>query len=140
MICVLKDNIVCAIYVNDPILWSPDNSKIGQVISGLKELNFELTDGEGIDTFLGINIDRVDNDTVMREYRTSVHTILIIGISLYEWFRTYTPSQIVTVRSPEWTTRQYYSIISGYEPNKFNRNLPLLCPLVLLHSNVSLTV
>ena len=64
MICVLKDNIVCAIYVNDPILWSPDNSKIGQVISGLKELNFELTDEEDVDLFSGINIDTADDDTI----------------------------------------------------------------------------
>ena len=38
-----KDNIICTIYVDDAICWSPDDSKIDQVISRLKGLNFELT-------------------------------------------------------------------------------------------------
>ena len=59
-----KDNLICDIYVNDTIFWSPSDSKIDQIISGLKGLNFEFTDEGDVDSFLGIKIDTTDDDTV----------------------------------------------------------------------------
>ena len=53
-----KDNIICAVYVDDTVFWSPDESKIDKVISDLKTLKFELTDEGEVDSFLGIKIDK----------------------------------------------------------------------------------
>ena len=48
----IKKDIVCAVYVDDTIFWSPDDSKIESTISELKALNFELTDKGEVDSFL----------------------------------------------------------------------------------------
>ena len=45
---------MCAIYVDDAIFCSPDDTKIVQTISKLKELNFDLIDKGLADSFLGI--------------------------------------------------------------------------------------
>ena len=59
-----KDGFICAIYMEDKIFWSPDDSKIDWTISELKSLNFDLIyDGE-VDSFLGIKIDTLDDDTL----------------------------------------------------------------------------
>ena len=38
----MKDDIIYAVYVDDTIFWSPDDSKIESTISELKDLNFDI--------------------------------------------------------------------------------------------------
>ena len=39
-----KDDVICAIYVDDTIFWLPDDSNIDQTITELKAPYFDLTD------------------------------------------------------------------------------------------------
>ena len=59
-----KDDVICAIYVDDTIFWWPDDSKIDQKTGELKTLNFDLTDEGEVDSFLGIKIDTADENTI----------------------------------------------------------------------------
>ena len=45
-----KDEDICAIYIDDTIFYSPDDSKIDQKISELKALNFDLIDEGEVDS------------------------------------------------------------------------------------------
>ena len=71
-----KYDIICAIYVDDTIIQSPDDYKIDQVISGLKELNFELIDEGDVDSFLGIKIDTADDDTIIMSQPALIEKII----------------------------------------------------------------
>ena len=61
-----KNNIVCAIYVDDTIFWSPDESIIDTTISELKSLNFDLTDEGDVDSFLGVKIDTDEDGAIIK--------------------------------------------------------------------------
>ena len=71
-----KDNIICAVYVDDTVFWSPDESKIDKVISDLKTLKFELTDEGEVDSFLGIKIDKDKEGNVTMTQRGLIDTII----------------------------------------------------------------
>ena len=61
-----KNNIVCAIYVDDTIFWSPDESIIDTTISKIKSLNFDLADEGDVDSFLGVKIDTDEDGTIIK--------------------------------------------------------------------------
>ena len=71
-----KDNIICAVYVDDTVFWSPDESNIDKVISDLKSLKFELTDEEEVDSFLGINIDKDKDGNITMTHRGLTDAII----------------------------------------------------------------
>ena len=71
-----KNNIVCAIYVDDNIVWSLDESIIDTTISDLKSLNFDLTDEGDVDSFLGVKIDTDENGTITMSQPTLTDTII----------------------------------------------------------------
>ena len=78
-----KVDFICAIYVDDTICWSPDDSKIDNTISELKELNFDLTNEGSVDSFLGINIDTTDDSTITMNQPALIETIIkTLGLEL----------------------------------------------------------
>ena len=64
-----KKDILCAVYIDDTIFWSPSDSKIEYTISELKSLKFDLTDEGDVDSFLGIHIenDEMGNITMTQK-------------------------------------------------------------------------
>ena len=60
----LKEDIICAIYVDDTIFWSPNEVNIDKIISELNVLNFDLTDKGEVDSFLGIEFDTKDDGKI----------------------------------------------------------------------------
>ena len=71
-----KDDVICAIYVDDTIFWSPDDTKIDQTITELKALNFDLTDEGEVDSFLGIKIETTDDNTITMSQPALTDTII----------------------------------------------------------------
>ena len=71
-----KDDIICAVYVDDTVFWSPDESKIDKAISELKALKFELTDEGEVDSFLGIKIDKDAKGNITMTQRGLIDTII----------------------------------------------------------------
>ena len=59
-----KDNVICAINVDDTICWPPDYYKIDQTISELEDSNFDLIDERVVDSFLGVKIDTAEDGTI----------------------------------------------------------------------------
>ena len=72
----LKEDMICAIYVDDTIFWSPNEIKIDETISELKALNFDLTDEGEVDSFLGIKIDTADDGTITMSQPALIETII----------------------------------------------------------------
>ena len=72
----LKDDIICAIYVDDTIFWAPKDSIIDKTISELRALNFDLTDEGDVDSFLGIKIDTADDKTITMSQPALTDTII----------------------------------------------------------------
>ena len=50
------------LYTDDSILAGPDNEDIAQVIKDLKGANLDVTDEGNMEDFLGINIERKDEE------------------------------------------------------------------------------
>ena len=71
-----KDDVICAIYVDGTIFWSPDDTKIDQTISELKALDFDLTDEGVVDSFLGIKIDTKEDGTIAMSQPALTDTII----------------------------------------------------------------
>ena len=71
-----RDNVICAICVDDTIFWSAGDSKIDETISELKALDFDLIDEGVVDSFLGIKIDTVEDGTINMTQSTLTHTII----------------------------------------------------------------
>ena len=60
----IKDGVICAVYVDDTIFWSPDDSKIESTISELKAPNCVLTDKGEVNSFLGIAINKDEKGNI----------------------------------------------------------------------------
>lgn len=60
----MKTNIICVIYVDDTIFFSPKNSIIDTHINHLKQ-NFELIDEGDVNEFLGIKIQKEKDGTII---------------------------------------------------------------------------
>ena len=71
-----KKDVICAIYVDDTIFWSPNESKIDSTISDLKALDFELTDERDVDSFLGVQIDTTKDGVVKMTQTGLIDTII----------------------------------------------------------------
>ena len=71
-----KVDIICAVYVDDTVFWSPGESKIEKAISELKALKFELTDEGEVDSFLGIKIDKDAKGNITMTQRGLIDTII----------------------------------------------------------------
>ena len=72
----LKVDIICSIYVDDTIFWSPNNSSIDKKISKLKDLNFDLMDEGDVDSFMGIKLDTADDKTITMSQPALTDTIM----------------------------------------------------------------
>ena len=76
-----KTNIVFAIYVDDTIFGSPNESIVDTTISELKSLNFDITYEEDVDSFLGVRIDTDENGKVTKSQPALIYTIIkLLGL------------------------------------------------------------
>jgi len=50
------------LYTDDSILAGPDKDELKQVIANIKSVGLDVTEEGDIEDFLGVNIDRVDDD------------------------------------------------------------------------------
>eukprot|EP00957_Ditylum_brightwellii_P199932 15241194-Ditylum_brightwellii.AAC.1 len=57
----IKNNIICAVYVDDTIFFAPDDSIIDKEISLPKSKKIDLTDKGEVDAFLGIRFNHQEN-------------------------------------------------------------------------------
>ena len=56
-------DVLVVTYVDDTIIWSPDESAIDKTIKDLEDAGFDLTDEGDVDSFLGIDIKRHDDNS-----------------------------------------------------------------------------
>ena len=68
--------MICAVYVDDTIFWSPNDANIDKTISKLKALKFELTDQREVDPFLGIKTDTAKDETITMSQLVLIETII----------------------------------------------------------------
>jgi len=62
--CVFyRGNVMYVLYTDDSILAGPDKDELKQVIADIKSAGLDVTEEGDIEDFLGVNIDRVDDDT-----------------------------------------------------------------------------
>ena len=62
--CVFyRGNVMHALHADDSILAGPDKDELKQVIADIKSAGLDVTEEGDIEDFLGVNIDRVDDDT-----------------------------------------------------------------------------
>jgi len=62
--CVFhRGNIMHVLCTDDSILAGPDKDELKQVIADIKSAGLDVTEEGDIEDFLGVNIDRVDDDT-----------------------------------------------------------------------------
>ena len=62
--------------MDDTICWSPDGTKIDQIISEIKVLDVDLTNEGVIDSFLGIKVDTAEDRTINMTQPTLPQTII----------------------------------------------------------------
>eukprot|EP00957_Ditylum_brightwellii_P158090 12033501-Ditylum_brightwellii.AAC.2 len=60
----IKDNVICVVYVDDTIFYSPSNDAINREISSLKSAGLDLTDKGDTNAFLGIQMSK-DKDNII---------------------------------------------------------------------------
>jgi len=58
---------------DDSILVGPDKDELKQVIADIKSAGLDVTEEGDIEDFLGVNIDRVDDDTYLPCATASMH-------------------------------------------------------------------
>ena len=115
-LCIKKDVLVVT-YVDDTIIWSPHESKINKTIRKLKDLNFELTDEGDVDSFLGIQINNLENKSFKMTQPALIKTIVeTIGLSLDDSKQHKTPAvnpplQPYPDSRPSTETYSYRSVI-----------------------------
>jgi len=62
--CVFyRGNVMYVLYTDDSILAGPDKDELKQVIADIKSAGLDVTEEGDTEDFLGVNIDRVDDDT-----------------------------------------------------------------------------
>ena len=71
-----KNELICTIYVDDVIFWSPDESELGKCISELKSLNFDLTYEVEVDSFLGIQKETAEDKNISTTQHVLTDTII----------------------------------------------------------------
>jgi Reverse transcriptase (RNA-dependent DNA polymerase) len=63
--CILwRGNIIMIIYTDDTIITGPETSSIDKAIADIASL-FDITSKETASDFLGVNIDRTSEDTLL---------------------------------------------------------------------------
>jgi hypothetical protein len=68
-----QGRVIYLLYTDDSIAVAPTNKEIDQVLTNLKGAKLDVTDEGKIEDFLGINIERVDDNT----YHLSIYNSLI---------------------------------------------------------------
>ena len=62
--CVFyRGNVMYVLYTDDSILAGPDREELKQVIADIQAAGLDVTEEGDIEDFLGVNIDKVDEDT-----------------------------------------------------------------------------
>ena len=56
-------NVMCVLHTDDSILAGQDKEELQQVIADIKKAGLDVTEEGDIEDFLGVNIDRVDDET-----------------------------------------------------------------------------
>ena len=51
--------------MDDTIFWSPGDSKTDQSVGEIRKQDFELIDDEEVESFLGIKIDTIYDNTII---------------------------------------------------------------------------
>ena len=60
----VTDNVICIVYVDDTLFFSPKQEHIEEVITGLKTCDLELEVENSVAGFLGVHIDRREDGTI----------------------------------------------------------------------------
>jgi len=62
--CVFRrGNVMHVLRADDPILAGPDKGELRQAIADIKSAGLDVIEEGDIEDFLGVNVDRVDDDT-----------------------------------------------------------------------------
>ena len=77
----LKGDVICAIYVDVTIFWSPNKTNIDRTISELKDLNFDLIDKGEVDSFLDSKIYTEEDSKITISQPVLIETIIkLLGL------------------------------------------------------------
>jgi hypothetical protein len=62
--CVFyRGNVIYLLYTDDSILAGPDEDELNDVVEDIKAAGLDVTDEGDIEDFLGVNIEKIDDDT-----------------------------------------------------------------------------
>ena len=71
-----RGNVICALYTDDSILAGPDDAELDKVIQDMGSTGLELTKEGDLSDFLGVNIERKVDSTVLLTQPQLINQIL----------------------------------------------------------------
>jgi hypothetical protein len=88
----LSEKVIVLVYVDDTLLFSPKKEWIDELIFKLKKQQVDLEEEDSVAGFLGVHIERNDNDGTIKLTQTGITQRIIDALGVQNLPRAMTPA------------------------------------------------
>jgi Reverse transcriptase (RNA-dependent DNA polymerase) len=88
----ISDNVICLVYVDDTLLFSPNEKYIDEVVAKLSASEMELEEEDSVAGFLGVHLERNDKDGSIKLTQQGLSKRIVDALNLGNQPRKLTPA------------------------------------------------
>ena len=88
----ISDKVICLVYVDDTLFYSPKPEYIDEVIQKLRDEGMDLEEEEDVAGFLGVHIERNNSDGTITLTQSGLIKRIIDTLNLHSQYRKQTPA------------------------------------------------
>jgi len=94
----ISDKVICLVYVDDTLFFSPKKEYIDDVITSLKDQQVAVEEEDSVAGFLGVHIDRSADNKTIKLTQKGLTKRIVEALQIDQKPKKYTPAKLDTLR------------------------------------------